>query len=185
MRGFTTIELLVTIAVLAILAALAGPSFTSLMERWRIRQATEDLQGTLFLARSEAIKRGGNVAIVKTGNGHGCANASTAADWGCGWAVFVDTNGDGTLNTGETILQQTAAPTRVEATLAEHGGSTSMQPVIKVDRWGMLNDNSATDLVFRLKPQGKDVSDPAAASLCIYPGGQIKRLSTATDACNN
>ena len=62
-RGFTAIELMVTIGIAAILAALAAPSFTGLMERWRVRQAAEGLQSTLYYARSEAIKRGGNVVM--------------------------------------------------------------------------------------------------------------------------
>lgn len=57
-RGFTAIELLVTIAILAVLAALAAPSFTPSLERWRVMQATEQLKSTLYFARSEAIKQG-------------------------------------------------------------------------------------------------------------------------------
>ena len=53
--GFTAIELLVTVSVVAILAALAAPSFKPLIDRWRVRNALESMQSTLFLARSEAI----------------------------------------------------------------------------------------------------------------------------------
>ena len=54
--GFTAIELMVVLAILAVLAALAAPSFNPLIERWRVRQATEALQSTLYFARSEAIR---------------------------------------------------------------------------------------------------------------------------------
>src|SRR5256885_11314686 len=64
-KGFTTLELMVVVAILAILTALAAPSFTPLMERWRVRQVAEDLQATIYFARSEALKRGGNVTIAK------------------------------------------------------------------------------------------------------------------------
>ena len=64
--GFTAVELLVTIAILAVLAALAAPSFAQILEKWRIRQINEALQSSLYLARSEAIKRGGNVVVKKT-----------------------------------------------------------------------------------------------------------------------
>src|SRR2546427_13054556 len=67
--------------------SLAAPCFTPLMERWRVRQVAEDLQATIYFARSEALKRGGNVTIAKAANGNGCANATGNTQWGCGWQV--------------------------------------------------------------------------------------------------
>jgi len=108
-RGFTAIELLVTVVILGVLAALAGPSFTPLIERWRVRQAAEELQSTLYYARSEALKRGGRVAIQKLANtSGGCQNAETTQDWGCGWIIFEDLDSNGTW--------KTLHPTRAEIT---------------------------------------------------------------------
>ena len=73
--GFTAIELLVVVAIVAILAALAAPSFTPLIERWRVRSTAENLASTVYFARSEAIKRGGSIAIDATGG------------WNTGWKV--------------------------------------------------------------------------------------------------
>ena len=73
-RGFTLLEVMVVVAIIAVLAALAGPSFTPIIERWRVRSAAEDLTSTFYLARSEAIKRGGGITIDATGGwGQGCA----------------------------------------------------------------------------------------------------------------
>ena len=46
-RGFTLIEVMVVVSILAVLIAIAAPSFTPMIERWRVRQATEQLQSTL------------------------------------------------------------------------------------------------------------------------------------------
>lgn len=74
--GFTLIELMVTVAMLAVLAALATPSFRELIEAQRLRDTAFGLVSDLTLARSEAIKRGGNVALRPVANA-----------WAGGWTV--------------------------------------------------------------------------------------------------
>lgn len=90
-RGFTLIELMVTIAILAITLGLAVPSFQEFVARNRLAAATNELVSALALARSEAVKRAARVTIA-------------SADWTGGWQVFVDggTAGDAS---GDTILR--------------------------------------------------------------------------------
>lgn len=65
-RGFTLIELMVVVALVAILAAIATPSFRELMVSTRTRAAASALHESLWLARSEAIKRNKPVAFTVT-----------------------------------------------------------------------------------------------------------------------
>ena len=179
---------MVVVAILAVLAALAGPSFTPLIERWRVRQAAENIQSTLYFARSEAIKRGGNIIIVKNPNSDTCTTATNPTDWGCGWHIFFDVNGNRMQDAcvpanipNECDLQVTAAPTRLTLTLADSTGS------ISIDRWGMQShtdgaDSTPDDLVLRLMPYGKTASDASAATLCAARSGRIVRKK-GLDAC--
>ena len=64
-RGFTLIELMVAVAMIAILSAVAAPSFSEMMVRSAIRSASSDLGADLNLARAEAIRVGGRVRYAR------------------------------------------------------------------------------------------------------------------------
>lgn len=67
--GFTLVELVVTLAIAAILATIAVPAFTSTLESLRARRATESMVAGLYNAKSEAIKQNAFVRVVfKTSN---------------------------------------------------------------------------------------------------------------------
>jgi type IV fimbrial biogenesis protein FimT len=80
-KGFTLVELMVTISIAAIILAIAIPSFTRFMDDNAIRGACEELRNSLSLARNEGI-RGSRLVHV--------APSCTGKDWSDGWAVFTD-----------------------------------------------------------------------------------------------
>lgn len=99
--GFTVVELLVVLAVLAILSGLTGSSLNSLVDGMRLRVAANDFLSTLYVARSEAIKRNMRVAVCKSGDGQHCA---AQGDWSQGWIMFEDLDNSGSAGPGEQVI---------------------------------------------------------------------------------
>jgi type IV fimbrial biogenesis protein FimT len=89
-RGFTIVEMMITITVLGILAMVALPSLQGLIANQRVRNVTTDLMASLAFARSEAIKRNAQVNVVPTGG-----------DWAGGWTV--QTAGGATLRAQDPL----------------------------------------------------------------------------------
>lgn len=76
--GFTLIELVITIAIVAILLAVALPNFHDFVIHSTVNSTANDLVGALNTARAEAVKRGRPVAVIANGG-----------NWNTGWQVVV------------------------------------------------------------------------------------------------
>lgn len=93
-RGFTLIEALVALALLAILSSLAAPTLTQMIHAQQVRRASIDLAMALIVAREEAITRQKPVIVDNLDD-----------DWANGWTIFVDLDSDGGLDDDEPILK--------------------------------------------------------------------------------
>jgi type IV fimbrial biogenesis protein FimT len=146
-RGFTLTELMVTVAVAAILAALAAPAMTQILADRAVDGQAQELATSLRLARSEAIKRGLEVSV--------CASLNTTAtsptcsgdtQWAKGWLVFYDYNANGLLDGDDKAL-------RIQA-----GGNKGLRDVVSATvaltfaRNGILLTPAAAVACFQLQP---------------------------------
>lgn len=102
--GVTLLELVITVAILAIIAVIALPSFNVVIVSNRLSAGANELVGSLQLARSEAIRRGSRVVVCPSSTGADCAGA-----WSDGWIVFEDRNRDRGVTAGEPILRSRSA----------------------------------------------------------------------------
>lgn len=75
-KGFTLIELMVTLGILVIVLSVAMPAYQSIIQNNRVRAVTTDLHSALVLARSEAVKRNANVVVT-----------AVSGQWGNGWGI--------------------------------------------------------------------------------------------------
>jgi type IV fimbrial biogenesis protein FimT len=159
-RGFTFVELMVTLTIAAILAAVAAPSIFGFVASARLKTYTADLEGSLLLARSEARKRAGaRVVVCKSAD---AANCTTSGAWQQGWIVFVDSNDSATVDSGEPIIEK-VAPLAGEFLLR---GDSSVSDYISFTK-----DGSA-------KLQGSDTTaQTGTLTLCQLAGGAARQVA--------
>jgi type IV fimbrial biogenesis protein FimT len=122
--GFTMTEFIIVMVIVAILAAIAIPSYKYVTTANRMSAEVNTLLGDMQFARSEAIKQGMPITIcIANATGTGCLGSGTIA-WQNGWIVFTDTNSNQTLNTaaGEVVLRWQPAFTSTD-TFVAHSAS--------------------------------------------------------------
>jgi type IV fimbrial biogenesis protein FimT len=137
-QGFTLIEALVVMVIASILAAVAMPSFSAFMADQRARGVASDFVTALVAARSEAIKRNGNVTIT-------AATVGGSADWGAGWVI---TAADGTQIDRRDVpagkLTGSTAPANTNTIVFNSSGRMTLAGTLAVGLSGASSDAGVT-----------------------------------------
>ncbi|MCO7233781.1 MULTISPECIES: GspH/FimT family pseudopilin [unclassified Cobetia] len=133
MHGFTLVELMVTIAVLAIISTVAVPAWQGFITRQEVASTTETLTTALNYARSTAVTRGRQVSVCPlSGDGSRCEDTTA---WNNGWAVVLGSPADAMSNFNSDKVE----------VLREHAGSASVQIAsknISFDSQGAVNSTT-------------------------------------------
>jgi type IV fimbrial biogenesis protein FimT len=130
--GFSAIELMVTISILAILLAIAAPSLTRFIKDVRLAGQANDLLTDLMLARSEAVKRDVPVAICGKANNND-TQCGSDPNWQGGWLLVIDADKNGKRDsaTSDTLLKSEEAlhaKSTLKATGAGNKGAITFAP---------------------------------------------------------
>ncbi len=137
--GFTVVELMVVVAIIAVLAAAAAPNMGQFLAAKRAEDAARRIANDLTFARSEAVKRNAPVLLCANVSGT-CAAASAAADWAEGWRICHDLNADGNCDTSAP-----ADPNPMRVQSAPLGNSSVTGPLSRL-RFNADGSLTATDL---------------------------------------
>ena len=105
-HGLTALELLVTMAIVAVLLAAGVPAFKNYGWNLRLKTAMDVLQTDLNLARGRAISHNIQTVICPATDNHDCSGLS---DWQNGWIIFTDLNGDQHKQDAEPLLKSANA----------------------------------------------------------------------------
>lgn len=100
-HGYTLIELMITVILFGLLVNMIMP-LGLVAEGFKLDFVNQRIYSSAALAKSEAIKRATTVSVCQSSNGTSCQNGS---DWVDGWVVFVNPNGNNSIDSGEEILR--------------------------------------------------------------------------------
>lgn len=116
--GFSLVEMLTTMSILAILLVVASPGLASLTSANALSSAQSELAAAMMLARGEAMKRGTQIGLTATAPVAG-------TEFTGGWTIFVDSNGNGLYDVGEVIVRQQPAY-RTNVRISTASGTTTL-----------------------------------------------------------
>lgn len=136
--GLTLLELVMALAVLAVVVGLATPSLGAAIESGRYASASHQISGSLATARMLAITRGHRVAVCPTTDGSSCSDGS---DWSRGWLLFLDADRTGQPRDAAAVLEVVERPASGSALRV---GTTPGRRLVRFFPNGMAGGNNLT-----------------------------------------
>ena len=147
-RGFTLIELMVTIAIVAILMVVAVPSFITYQRNSELTSFSNTLLASINAARGEAMKRGRYAMVVP----------ADGLLWSSGWVVFVDVDGARTYNIATDVTVLVAPPPPSYLLITGSGTASLAVPYIMYDASGYSKTKAGGFGAITLEIKRSDVS---------------------------
>lgn len=174
--GFTLVELLITVAIAAILVALAAPNFREMLVKRSVQAAAEALASDMRFARSEALKRSNRTVVCRSTDGATCT--AVVGSWSEGWIVFVDADSNNSVSAGDDMLkvqQQLSGIATIENDT--NPSNTRQRFSYEATGWARVANDS-----FTVTPSGS-VPNGSTRLICISNNGRPAVRVQGTTAC--
>ncbi|MEZ5536596.1 MAG: GspH/FimT family pseudopilin [Thiolinea sp.] len=196
--GISLVEILVTLAIIAVLASVAAPNLQSLIEKNKVHSTMDEFANSLYRVRSEAAKRGFHVSMCASNAAKTDCDNSVATDFSDGftngWIIFTDydangelgaynlffdTTGDGAANATEEILFVSDTDPNSKYVVKSTSADADTGRMIRYRSDGLLDGTLNRGYVVTEK--GSDVQ---LAKISIARTGRIRSCAGDTVSCS-
>jgi len=156
-QGVTLLELMITVAIIAILGSIALPSFSSALQSNRVATTSNEFMASVAYARSEAMRNNRGAVMCPSTDGLVCGGT-----WANGWIVWADRNGNGLQGADEP-------PLRVQGPLVRQTAPGNTP--IRFSPRGTVASGAASVVV---QPDGCTTGQPFRRTLEVLGGGMVR-----------
>jgi len=180
--GFTLIELMVVMAIAAILLSLAAPSLSGLVRSSSMSNAVNTFMADARFARSSAVSLGGAVIMCRSDNPSaatptcGTGPGTGGNGWVSGWIIFQDLDGNGNHNATDPLLRVQGPLTSVNSI----GNSSTKLEFTGTGRLKSLSSGTMT-LQFGSAP---NFPNDAQRVVCVSLGGRVRIAGNGNSSCS-
>lgn len=183
--GYTLIELMTAMAVIAVLVTVGLPLMNVFFESNRMISNTNDLVAGLNIARSEAIKQQIRVTLCQSADTASCTGTG---QWENGWIVFQDPNGNATVDGGERILRLSEGAAGNQVTIRSNDVTSLINTSVTFTSRGLpkaLNGASQSG-TFRICDKrglktNADGTSTVARGVNLSPSGKVRSTNQLAD----
>ena len=152
-RGFSLVETVVTISIIAVLAAVAAPSMTATMARHRVQDAASDLSAVLLKARADALALNSDITVLPVGG-----------NWAAGWRIPDPVNAGKSLEVHEPARLVSITLSSATSVTYQYNGRIRGGVGVKFNVSSSVVVGKSTTKCIAVDPSGRPYSQDGSCS---------------------